>query len=125
MIKKRKNSGGVKMALIKCPECGKSVSDKASKCPDCGYPLCENDEIEEEIKESKFGVASLCIVCASIVFGWFNTNVISVLLAILSAIFGVVALKEENTKSTCGIISCVLIVFLIIVYGLGFIMNVF
>ena len=26
------------MALIKCPECGKSISDKADKCPHCGIP---------------------------------------------------------------------------------------
>lgn len=25
--------------MIKCPECGKEVSDKADKCPNCGYPL--------------------------------------------------------------------------------------
>ena len=25
------------MALIKCPECGKEVSDKATNCPICGY----------------------------------------------------------------------------------------
>ena len=29
------------MALIKCPECGKEVSDKASACIHCGYPLAE------------------------------------------------------------------------------------
>lgn len=29
------------MALIKCPECEQSVSDKASKCPKCGYPIQE------------------------------------------------------------------------------------
>lgn len=27
------------MALIKCPECGKEVSDKAAACIYCGYPL--------------------------------------------------------------------------------------
>lgn len=27
------------MALIICPECGHSVSDKAAACPHCGYPL--------------------------------------------------------------------------------------
>lgn len=27
------------MALITCPECGHSVSDKAAACPHCGYPL--------------------------------------------------------------------------------------
>ncbi len=27
------------MALITCPECGASVSDKAATCPKCGYPM--------------------------------------------------------------------------------------
>ena len=27
------------MALIKCPECGKEISDKSSVCIHCGYPL--------------------------------------------------------------------------------------
>lgn len=27
------------MALIKCLECNKEISDKASMCPNCGYPL--------------------------------------------------------------------------------------
>lgn len=27
------------MALIKCPECGKQVSDKAGSCPNCGCPI--------------------------------------------------------------------------------------
>ncbi len=29
------------MALIKCPECGKEVSDKAQSCINCGYPIAE------------------------------------------------------------------------------------
>ena len=27
------------MALIKCPECGKEVSDRAGTCPNCAFPL--------------------------------------------------------------------------------------
>lgn len=27
------------MAIIQCPECGRSVSNQASNCPHCGYPL--------------------------------------------------------------------------------------
>lgn len=27
------------MALIKCSECGKEISDKADKCPNCGCPV--------------------------------------------------------------------------------------
>lgn len=32
------------MALIKCPECGKEISDKADSCPQCGYPINKNME---------------------------------------------------------------------------------
>lgn len=34
------------MALIKCPECGKEISDKAPACIHCGYPL-ENIQTKE------------------------------------------------------------------------------
>lgn len=27
------------MALIKCPECGREVSDRAGSCPNCAFPL--------------------------------------------------------------------------------------
>ena len=30
------------MALIKCPECGKEVSDQAESCPNCGYGIRKN-----------------------------------------------------------------------------------
>jgi hypothetical protein len=29
------------MALINCPECGKSVSSEAPACPACGYPIAQ------------------------------------------------------------------------------------
>ena len=29
------------MALIKCPECGKEISDKSPACIHCGYPVAE------------------------------------------------------------------------------------
>lgn len=31
------------MALIKCPECHKDISDECKKCPQCGYYLKKND----------------------------------------------------------------------------------
>lgn len=46
------------MAMIKCTECGKEVSDKAEKCPNCGCPSDEwnknlelNNSKEKEIYE--------------------------------------------------------------------------
>ena len=36
---KIQRKGVTKMALIKCPECGKEISDKATSCPNCGCPV--------------------------------------------------------------------------------------
>jgi uncharacterized membrane protein YvbJ len=34
------------MALIRCSECGKQVSDKAGSCPQCGAPIASAVETE-------------------------------------------------------------------------------
>lgn len=39
------------MALIKCPECGKEISDKAVSCPNCGCPI-ESMESDKENSSS-------------------------------------------------------------------------
>lgn len=31
------------MAMIKCPECRKKISDRAKICPNCGYPISERE----------------------------------------------------------------------------------
>ena len=31
------------MALIKCPECEREISDKANVCPNCGCPIIQNE----------------------------------------------------------------------------------
>lgn len=38
------------MAMIKCPECGKELSDKASACPNCGCPI---EDIKRQIEEKE------------------------------------------------------------------------
>ncbi len=43
------------MALIKCPECGRSLSDQAAACPHCGYPVNKEDIVQksQEYVEAK------------------------------------------------------------------------
>lgn len=36
------------MALIKCPECGQLISDKAKACIHCGYPLDYEDDYDDD-----------------------------------------------------------------------------
>ena len=41
------------MGLIKCPECGNEISDKAQSCPKCGYPLSEQKKDMIEGKKNR------------------------------------------------------------------------
>ncbi len=41
------------MALVKCKECGKKVSNKAEVCVECGYPLNKKKSSEEVVTLQK------------------------------------------------------------------------
>lgn len=47
------------MALIKCPECGKEISDKSDKCIHCGFPLRSTPIIQENIGGKYYDVTFL------------------------------------------------------------------
>lgn len=70
------------MALIKCPECGKEISDKASSCPSCGYPI-NNIKVETEQdrvnirgknKGKNFLIFGSMLFLVSMVFGIGTSN---------------------------------------------------
>ena len=48
------------MALIKCPECGKEVSDTAKTCVHCGYKLVKKTSLKEKIKNMPNKQRSIC-----------------------------------------------------------------
>jgi len=39
------------MALIKCPECGKQISDAAAACPNCAYPINQQRQQAPQVIE--------------------------------------------------------------------------
>ena len=52
------------MALIKCPECGKEISDKAKACIHCGFPLDEKvDTVVVPPKKQKTVASYMCNEC--------------------------------------------------------------
>ena len=85
------------MALIKCPECGKEVSDRAPKCPNCGY---KNNDIEDVAnkKDKPSGVGIIVgITCASIMVLW----------GIIVLIVIIYSLTEPNNPDVLGdVITC-------------------
>ena len=64
------------MALIKCPECKKNVSETAESCPNCGHKFSQreiNDLIEKKRKADKQRGIGCLVVIAFIII----TNVIA------------------------------------------------
>lgn len=84
------------MALIKCTECGKEFSDKASNCPHCGCPIedvksamAEKEQVKEQKKLAKenkpkkemkpeqkkkiaiISSAAVIVMIIAIVLGWY------------------------------------------------------
>lgn len=69
------------MALIKCPECGKKISDKASACPNCGCPvqistIKVDDEMRTHKDKRRFIVPffTISIIIFIICYPFFNTK---------------------------------------------------
>ena len=68
------------VAIVKCPECRKQVSDKDSQCPYCGAkvnvkircPKCNSEEVE--LKVIDFGSANVGL---ALVFGWLTALLLS------------------------------------------------
>lgn len=81
------------MALIKCPECGKEISDKAIRCPGCGYPVERDSDEKQAPLLTSFSVILLLLFGVSMFFlqlGW----VINSILLIATFILAVLALKS-------------------------------
>ena len=62
------------MALIKCPECGKQMSDMAGSCPHCGYTKKVNQNNSKKSKpnnsKGKFNIKYLIIIVVLLVGGY-------------------------------------------------------
>lgn len=89
------------MALIKCPECGKEISDKASNCPNCGCPM-QTQEIKiipsqemsviktENVNESLIK-KRVCLM--KLVF----PMVVGIIILIISIVYNIKVIKPKNT----------------------------
>lgn len=128
------------MALIKCKECNKEMSDHAKMCPNCG---CENNimfcpECEKQLSTK----ASMCPNCGYAFNNRNNNNGVSDdrgenynmalaslicsffgITSIISLILGIMVLNankgKSNTAKTMGLISVIissLFLFIVLIY---------
>lgn len=82
------------MALIKCPECGTEVSDKAKACIKCGYPLSDNNSNQENVPdETAIKDEVIKSVAPSKVQSKINTKTLIIIAVCLIAVAGIVVLS--------------------------------
>ena len=60
------------MTLIKCPNCGQDISDKAEKCPHCGWEKKREKKNKEIVEWCEFWLFALIVAgIIEITFGVF------------------------------------------------------
>lgn len=112
------------MALIKCPECGKEISDKASSCPSCGYPI-NNTKVETEQdrinvrgknKGKIFLVFGSVLFLVSMIFGIGTSNAILALRAkkLTRGLYGSEALEWLFLRYAPTLVLWISIIFVVI-----------
>ena len=88
------------MALVNCPECNESISEKASVCPHCGYPMKPEEEpvqyeLQKNVASDSRGAAFMRAIAWIIWIG-------GLILAIASSI-GSESYGYYSTRTTFGL----------------------
>lgn len=114
------------MALIKCPECGNEISDKATACPHCGAPLSRTNSPNVTSQssnsysdryrapENNSGKVSALSIIALILSVIGCTYIFGIICAIIDLV------KKDGRKKICSIIALcigILWLFFIIIFG--------
>lgn len=89
------------MALIKCPECGKEVSDNAEICVNCGFPIIKNtNQKKKNKKQSIYGIIGFVVSLVGMCFGLYE----GIFLWIVSLAFSVAGCMEKGKKHGFAIV---------------------
>lgn len=115
------------MSLVKCPECGKEISNMAKRCINCGVPLRKvfRKTTVKSVVKIVLGILNISFSIIPFIQSYFNAIFNDcifynfLLIAILLFIFGILGIvNRHNEKAT------VLVVFMLS-YTIGFAISVF
>lgn len=105
---------GAENDIVFCPECDKQLSRKATSCPHCGYVLQGNNNVVVDDRGENYGMALAALICS-----FFGIS------SVVGLILGIVALNSnkglQNSARTMSIIaiivsSVVLFIFIFVIF---------
>lgn len=119
---KYKRKEGNKMALIKCPECGKEISNQAYRCPNCGI-LINLNTVQVPVKKKGLVCSWVSMIITSIYAGysipyWIDTS--SSEGGVIDVIAGGVAATLVFPHLVSAVIALIFNMFAIAMYKPGF-----
>lgn len=91
------------MALIKCPECSKEISDKAVNCPNCGREFSKQEKVKKDYYIISV-VASILSIFLFVLFLILSDNISDIAMVIISLthiiifVIGILSLFKIITK---------------------------
>lgn len=124
------------MALIKCSECGKEISDKATACPGCGCPVSIISKTDDNTLKEKNSVATalkaLVIIqvlffIAFLIFPTISDTVTTVSCYIVAALcvpclfcaFVCIRKSKKSKGKITGVLTIILEIPLIVLFAYG------
>lgn len=119
------------MALIKCNECGKEISDTLNTCPNCGIEIKTKKSVVKDNNNKRFDILEIGII---IVLSLFTLSMliihrISVYIIInivmLWLMFGLFKTKLPILKTITGIVLAIYLIMYFFVNGFSFNLEYF
>lgn len=105
----------ISMALIKCPECEREISDQAPTCPHCGVPLKQTELNITTANESStpvWGIIGIIAGLGALILPYF----VAVFLLPVSFICGIVAYRKGQKQSGITTIILATLAFCWVIY---------
>ena len=114
------------MALIKCPECQKEISEQVKTCPHCGFRINKsNSEKKDEPKQKSVNQTNInikkripksIILAGIVVFLCIPLNGPSMIISFTGIIWALIELVDEQIKNkVLAVASLILFIFTFIV----------
>ena len=119
------------MALIKCNECGKEISDTLNTCPNCGIEIKTKKNVVKDNNNKRFDILEIGIIIALSLFtlSMLIIHRISVYIIInivmLWLMFGLFKTKLPILKTITGIVLAIYLIMYFFVNGFSFNLEYF
>ena len=123
------------MALIKCPECQKEISEQAKACPHCGYPInSSKSEKKEEVKHEQQPVQQTInqnstntkekkpksnIMAGIMILLFIPLGYLGALISFIGIIWAIIELADKDIKKKTGAVVALIIFIIVFFLGLG------